>query len=486
MHTTALPKDARIAVIGGGPAGIASAKELAERGFSVQVIEGSHSLGGQWLAGSEHSAVWPGMRANTSGPMTRFSQRPVPAHWPMFPTAEQVGTELRAYAAQHGVALRTRFGARVLSARQDGTRWALDVQDVATGRIDAMRVDAVVAASGRFSVPQVPAGLAFGPRVDVVHASEYRGRERFAGKRVLVVGNSISGLEIAADLAHDPSIAVVSSCRRPRWIIPKVAAGVPADQAWFTAFAGLLGRSLPPEALAEGLRAQLERAAGDPAAVGGLTPHPDLLAAGLSQSQDYLPLVAEGRIDVRPGIQTCATDRVRFGDGTEATVDAVVLATGYAPELPYLAAQPQALEALTFDAVRPGLALAGQFVVHGPAFPVLELQARFLAAVWAGERSAADCPSLPDLPHYPHHALAETFAVGAGAAPDEDAHPGLVEALRFGPMLPERYRMDEPGVAERFAAMTAGFRAPDDQVAAWGQLTAEPIERLGVPAVAGG
>ena len=121
-----------------------------------------------------------------------------------------------------------------------------------------------------------------------------------------------------------------------------------------------------------------------------------------------------------------------------------MLATGYVPELPYLATQPEALEALTFDAGRPGLALAGQFVVHG----------------------------LPELPHYPHHALAETFAAGAGATPDEEVHAGLVEALRFGPMLPERYRLGEPGMAERFAEMTAGFRAPDEQVAAWGRLTA--------------
>ena len=47
MHTTALPNDARIAVIGGGPAGIAAAKELAERGLAVQVLEASDDLGGQ-------------------------------------------------------------------------------------------------------------------------------------------------------------------------------------------------------------------------------------------------------------------------------------------------------------------------------------------------------------------------------------------------------------------------------------------------------
>jgi dimethylaniline monooxygenase (N-oxide forming) len=471
MHNTALPNDARIAVIGGGPAGIATAKELAERGFQVLVIEQSHDLGGQWNTGAEHSGVWPGMRANTSGAMTRFSARPTPAHWPMFPSAEQVHAELRDYAASLGIAMRARLGARVLSVRQDGGRWALDVQDVAGGRIDMVRADAVVAASGRFAVPQAPAGLEFAPGVDVIHSQQYRGREPFAGRRVLVLGNSISGLEIAADLALDPTIEVVSACRRPRWIIPKVAAGVPADQQWFTAFAALLGRSLPPEALADGLRAQLELAAGDPAAVGGLTPHPDLLATGLSQSQHYLPLVAEGRIAVRPEITAVDGDVVRFADGSHAAVDAVVLATGYAPELPYLADQPRALDALTFDGDRPGLALVGQFVVHGPAFPVLELQARFLAAVWAGERSVAHCPPLPELPHYPHHALAETFAAGAGVLPDETAHPELVEALRFGPMLPERYRLDEPGMAERFAGATAGFQAPAELVTAWRELT---------------
>jgi cation diffusion facilitator CzcD-associated flavoprotein CzcO len=475
MHTTALPNDARIAVIGGGPAGIATAKELIERGFAVQVIEASGDLGGQWNTGAPHSGIWPGMRTNSSGAMTRFAQRPTPGHWPLYPTAEQVAAELRAYAAHHGVAMRTRLATRVLAARRDGARWAVDVQDVASGRIDVLRVDAVVAATGRFATPQLPAGLRFAEHVDVIHSGAYRGPARFAGRRVLVVGNSISGLEIASDLAHDPSIAVVSSARRARWIVPKLTAGVPADQVAFTAFAALLGRTLAPDALGDALREQLRAWAGDPATVGGLTPHHDLLAAGLSQSQHYLPYVAEGRIDVRPGIASVDGDVVRFTDGTEAVVDAVVLATGYAPELPYLATQPRAPRTLTFDAERPGLALAGQFVVHGPAFPLFELQARLIASVWAGERGIEDCPPLPPLAHYPHHMLAEAFAAGAGVAPDEDAFPGLVEALRFGPMLPERYRLAEPGIAERFAAMTAGFRAPDDQVAAWGALTAGEV-----------
>ena len=133
----------------------------------------------------------------------------------------------------------------------------LDVEDVATGRIDTLRVDGIVAASGRFTVPQIPAELRFGDGVEVLHSSAYRGPARFAGRRVLVVGNSISGLEIASDLAHDPTITVVSSSRRPRWIVPKLTAGVPADHVGFTAFAALLGRTLP----ARGARGRAARAA---------------------------------------------------------------------------------------------------------------------------------------------------------------------------------------------------------------------------------
>ena len=131
MHTTALPNDARIAVIGGGPAGIATAKELAERGFAVQVLEASDDLGGQWHTGAAHSGIWPGMRANTSGVMTRFSDRPAPDGWPVFPTAEQVRDELPrprcTHRRRHADALRGACpvgapGRRALVPRRGGRR----------------------------------------------------------------------------------------------------------------------------------------------------------------------------------------------------------------------------------------------------------------------------------------------------------------------------------------------------------------------------
>jgi hypothetical protein len=105
----------------------------------------------------------------------------------------------------------------------------------------------------------------------------------------------------------------------------------------------------------------------------------------------------------------------------------------------------------------------GQYVLIGPYLPVLELQARWIAGVWTGRRSLEDAPPLPHLPGYLHHMLAGAFSVAAGAAPDPAAHPDLEEALVFGPMLPERYRLEDPAARARFEAATAGFQAPPPQ-----------------------
>jgi dimethylaniline monooxygenase (N-oxide forming) len=489
MTAHRLSPDGRVAVIGGGPSGIIAAKELAEAGLAPVIYERSRSLGGQWNAGAPHSGVWPGMRANTSGSMTCFSEAPAPAGWPLFPRAELVRDHLVAYAERHE--LEVRLGVSVTAVRPVADSWEVAIADEAADTQETERVAGVVAASGRFATPAMPAEKTdFASRVQISHAAAYRGRDRFRGRRVLVVGNSISGLEIAADLAQDPSITVISSARRARWIIPKLAVGVPADQRWFTAFAALLGRTLAPAELAGYLASELQAQAGNPAAVGGLQPDPDLLVCGLAQCQSYLPLVAEGRIDVRPGIAAIAGDAVRFADGTYCVVDQVLFATGYERTLPYLANAPAPGDLVleTLDPARSGLGVMGQYVLHGAYLPVLELQARWLAGVWTGINDIQSVPPVPPaLPYYPHHVLAEAFAMAAGVWPDPDRYAALTEALRFGPMLPERYRIaSDPAAAQRFATATAGFSAPAEQIDLYRALTADNGGRVARAAVDAG
>jgi cation diffusion facilitator CzcD-associated flavoprotein CzcO len=309
-----------VAIVGAGPSGLVAAKHALEAGFDVAVFEASDDLGGQWYTTAAHSGVWPGMHTNTSRAMTAFSDFAAPADHPLHPVAQQIHAYLRAYAEHFGVTGRIRPHTPV---RRVSPAWA----------VDGERFDGVIVASGRFRKPRLPTGLdAFDG--DVIHAFEYPGAEPYRDRRTLVYGNGISGLEIASDLAA--VTAVVSAFRKPRYVIQKVVGGVSSDWQWYTAFGALERRLLPHEALSRTLRDRVLRVAGNPAAFGAPEPHGDIFTAGLSLCQDYLTQVADGSIVCRPAIAAIDGRVVTFIDGSIETVDAIVCATGYDVEIPYL------------------------------------------------------------------------------------------------------------------------------------------------------
>jgi dimethylaniline monooxygenase (N-oxide forming) len=452
-----------VAVIGAGPSGLVAAKHALEAGFDTAVFEASDDLGGQWHATARHSGIWPGMRTNTSRAMTAFSDAPAPDDHPLHPAAEQIHAYLRAYADRFGISERIRL--RTPVAR------------LAPGwNVDGEHFDAVVIASGRFRKPRLPAGLdAFAG--ELIHSFEYPGAEPFRDRRTLVYGNGISGLEIASDLA---AVApVVSACRKPRYVIQKVVDGVSSDWQWFTAFGALERRHMDSAELSRTLRERVVRVAGNPAAFGAPEPGADILVAGLALCQDYLAHVAAGRITCRPAIAAVSGREITFTDGSREQVEAIVCATGYDLDIPYLDPRLSAvlgpglaLYERTLHPDIPGFGVVGQFFAQGPYFPLLELQARWIVALWAGDVAPPDREAMRRAlteppPVDPHNVLAAALADELGVAPDLLARPELTEALIFGPLLPPRYRLDGPGARpdapERFAEqLAASPRAPVD------------------------
>ena len=71
------------------------------------------------------------------------------------------------------------------------------------------------------------------------------------------------------------------------------------------------------------------RIAGNPEQFGAPRPADNILEAGVSLCQHYLPLVAEGRITIKPWMAGVSGQRVTFADGTEEEVDALICGTGY-------------------------------------------------------------------------------------------------------------------------------------------------------------
>lgn len=475
-----------VAVIGAGPAGLVVARWLSARGFEPVLLEAADRLGGQWNAASPLSGTWPGMCTNTSRIMTSFSDLDHVEGTPVYPGREDVRVYLERYAELFGLTARIRFRTRVEEVgKAEGGGWL--VRSSHDGEVRTERYARVVVATGRYvasSIPPVPGLDGFAGVLGVVHSSEYDGGLAYRGKDVLVAGCSISALEIASDIALSGARSVTACCRRQRYIVPKLLAGVPADHVVFTRAAALADERLPPDALAAGLKATVMRFAGSPEQYGATAPDENVFVAGLSQSQSFLPLVAEGRIAVRPWIDGIDGRMVRFVDGSTRDFDAILFGTGYRHSLPFLA--PDIVDSLglddthidlcdhTFHPGLDGLAFVGFYDVIGPAYPVIELQARWIAYSWAGILPApspqelvaglALCQARRGGPQsIIMHDLAILFARRAGVEPDLERHPDLERALLFGPLSPISFRLEGPdSLADapvRTAAVAAAFGA---------------------------
>ena len=239
--------------------------------------------------------------------------------------------------------------------------------------------------------------------------------------------------------------------------------------------------------------------AGNPADFGAPEPSRDLRVAGLSLCQDYLAQVRDGSIVCRPAIASIEGRTVTFADGSTADRRRDRLRDRLRrrhpvpePRRPAACSERDlALYQRTFHPDLPGLGVIGQFLAQGPYFPLLELQARWIAAVWSGEvalpgrrPSCGSAIAQPRPPLDAHNALALTLSEELGVAPEPIDWPELCEPLLFGPMLPPRYRLSGPGAtagcAPRLFArqLAASPRAPVDP------LDVEALRRFGWHAAA--
>ncbi len=471
----------RVAVIGAGPGGLVAARWLLSQGFEPTIFEQSPVLGGQWAGVAGRSGVWPDMHTNTSSVMTAFSDLEPADYYPVFPSNHDVLRYLTRYAEMFGLVSRIRFGTRVERLSRDDTRWRVDLGET------TQSFDRVIVASGRFQDPAIPdvGGLdSFTGSAGATSTFHYRDPSRFSGKRVLVAGCAVSALEIAAELAQHGAARVVLTQRRQRYVLPKFAAGVPSDHRIFTRYGTLATETLPGSEVDRQLKEIVVHAGGSPEQYGAPTPDPSLFAAGVTLNQDYLPLVAEGRIAVRPWMTGVAGTTVAFADGSAEDVDGILFGTGFRIHLPFLSDELRAtldLDAEHLDADRytfhpdlPGLAFVGMWDQSGGYFVPLELQARWIAYTWGGviaptgatdQRSAvAAHRSRRGTSRKTRLNLAAlTFARAAGVEPHLENWPRLRRALLFGPLAPSSFRLEGrdalPDAPARFARDAAAFGA---------------------------
>jgi putative flavoprotein involved in K+ transport len=309
-------------VIGAGPAGLATSRELLRAGVRHVVLERGDRVGYTWanlydslvLHTGKHLSALPGMR--------------FPRSSPLFPPRLDFLRYLERYADRFGLPVLTRteaVGADLDSPEPTSAPRNRSAEPAWTIRTaaGATRARTVVVATGIVSnpyVPEVEGRDRFPGRI--LHSVMYRRRDEFIGQRVLVVGAGNSAGEIAADLAG-AGVRVAIAVRSGARVVPRQLLGIPVQY-----FAVMLSR-LPrrTQRTVAALTARVSELARGPAV---LPPPPDTRCSDIPIIGFHLTdaLRAE-TIQLKPGVAELTGSGARFVDGSEGTFDQIILATGY-------------------------------------------------------------------------------------------------------------------------------------------------------------
>ncbi|HEY1277835.1 MAG TPA: NAD(P)/FAD-dependent oxidoreductase, partial [Thermoleophilaceae bacterium] len=228
----------RVAIVGGGAAGLAAAAMLRREGVSAVVLEAGDEVGAAWRARYDR------LHLHTPRLLSCLPGHRIPRSHSRWVARDGVVDYLQEYARVHRLDVRLRTRVERID-RTDG-EWA-----VSTGN-DALRAADVVVATGYSRVPRLPDWPGRSDyRGELVHSGEYRNPGPFRGRDVLVVGTGNSGAEIAVDLADGGAARVALAVRTPPHITRRDSFGIPAQALGIT-----LGH-LPPRwagAIAAGFR----------------------------------------------------------------------------------------------------------------------------------------------------------------------------------------------------------------------------------------
>ncbi len=359
VHSIAPPPGFRVVIIGAGAAGLCAAVRLGEAGIPYLIVERNDSVGGTWFENR-----YPGAGVDTPNHLYSFTFAKY--DWSRYFVGQpEIVSYLEQIATDFDVRSRIRFSTEVTAANYDehAQHWAVQVRN-ADGALETLVANVVISAVGIFNPPKYPDidGLDTfsGP---VVHTARWQPGLDLAGKRVGIVGNGASAMQLGPAIAGDVASLTIFQ-RSPHWIAPFelfktsvpdpvrfLLREVPLYQAWYRLRLGWVwnDKTYPslqkdptwehPErslnAINEGYRRvftrYLEGELGDRQdLVDAVLPsYPPFGKRMLLDNGWYRMLTRDNVALVSDSIAEVRGDRIVASAGDEFEVDVIVLATGF-------------------------------------------------------------------------------------------------------------------------------------------------------------
>jgi cation diffusion facilitator CzcD-associated flavoprotein CzcO len=200
----------RIVIIGAGVAGIATAVTLQRAGFDdFTILEKGDDVGGVW-----HWNHYPGLTCDVPSQLYQFSFAPKPDWSGIFAPGKEIQRYLRDIVEDFDLKDRLRLRSEVVSTIFRGSTWEVVTADGMT-----WTADFVIGATGVLHhpfTPEIPGLDTF--EGDVVHTARWDDTIVTAGRRIAVIGNGSTGVQIISALQRDAE-RITHLVRTPQWVI---------------------------------------------------------------------------------------------------------------------------------------------------------------------------------------------------------------------------------------------------------------------------
>ena len=283
-----------VIVIGGGQSALSVGYYLRKTDLDYLILDQQEQAGGSW------PHYWESLRLFSPAQWSSLPGVLMPGGADYYPGRDDTIRYLQHYEARYHLPFERPV--TVQQVRQKDDQFVLS-----TDRGE-YRSRAVISATGSFGhpyIPTIPGQDDF--RGTLLHSADYRTSEPFQGKKVVIVGEGNSGAQILAE---------VSQVARTTWVTMDKPQFLPDDVS---------GRTLFDYASAA-YQARQEGKSYTPPSLGNIVMVPPVKEAqrrGVYSS-------------VRPFERFTVTG-VRWPDGKEQAVDAVIFCTGFRPALDHLA-----------------------------------------------------------------------------------------------------------------------------------------------------
>ncbi|MEZ5571266.1 MAG: NAD(P)/FAD-dependent oxidoreductase [Halioglobus sp.] len=336
-------RDKRVVVLGAGMAGILAGIKLQEAGFTdIAIYEKADRIGGTW-----RENTYPGLTCDVPSHHYTYTFERNPDWTRHLPPGAEIQRYFERTVSKYGVDKFLHFNKEATSAQFIDGRWELEFRDG-----DRDTADILIAATGVLHKPQMPNIAAMDSfKGAAFHSARWDHSVPLEGKRIAVIGNGSTGVQIISALAGRAAL-IEHYVRTPQWIMP-VENGYFSDEeraafhdpevlkeamnfeqynaaVELYTMAILDKESEGAKQMGAACLANLEQSVTDPVLREKLRPDHAVLCKRLIFSPDYYQAIQHPNAAlVTDAIERIEENGIRTRDGQLHEVDIIVYATGY-------------------------------------------------------------------------------------------------------------------------------------------------------------